>query len=170
MKRRLNGYLFSVENLDVRSFSCGNKDLDEFLTTDEVEFYQKENLGKTFLMYYEHELVAYFTISMDSLRRPLVKRLSKRDFVKKTEEIPAMKIGRLAVATKHQNRAFGRIIMKYGVGKALSMGAGVGCRFLIVQAKPDAIQFYKKSGFDLTRETRRGGHAIAELCILTCTN
>lgn len=146
---------FSVENQDVKTFNCGNKDLDDFLTTDEVDFYQKENLGKTLLVYYDHKLAAYFTISMDSLRRPLIKRLSKRDFVKKTEEIPALKIGRLAVATVHQNKGFGRVIMRYIVGKGLSMGAGVGCRFLIVQAKPEAIDFYKKCGFDLTKETRR---------------
>ena len=32
---------FSVENADVKNFTCGNKDLDDFLTTDEVEFYEK---------------------------------------------------------------------------------------------------------------------------------
>lgn len=99
--------------------------------------------------------MAYFTISMDSLRREYVKRISKRDFVQKVEEIPALKIGRLAVATKYQNRGFGRIIVKYIVGKALSMGAGVGCRFLIVQAKPDAIDFYTKLGFDRVAATRK---------------
>lgn len=96
---RLEFERFSVENADVKNFTCGDKDLDDFLTTDEVEFYERENLGTTFLVYYEHELVAYFTISMDSLRREYVKRMTKRDFVKKVEEIPAMKIGRLAVAT-----------------------------------------------------------------------
>ncbi len=146
---------FSVENADVRNFTCGDPALDEFLTTDEVELYEKEKLGRTFLVYYEHELVAYFTISMDSLRREYVHRKSKNDFVLKVEEIPAMKIGRLAVAEEEQNKGFGRIIMKYIVGKALRMGAGIGVRFLIVQAKPDAIPFYEKCGFDLTKETAR---------------
>jgi len=146
---------FSVENADVKNFTCGNKDLDDFLTTDEVEFYEKENLGKTFLVYYEHELVAYFTMSMDSLRREYVKRMTKRDFVKKVEEIPAMKVGRLAVATEHQNKGLGRAIVRYIMGKALSVGAGVGCRLIIVQAKPGAIDFYEKSGFELTKSVRR---------------
>ena len=144
-----------MENADIKAFACGNQDLDDFLTTNEVRYYERMNLGKTWLVYYEHELVAYFTISMDSLRREYVKRLTKRDFVRKVEEIPAVKIGRLAVATKHQNRGFGRTIMRYIAGKALNIGAGVGCRLLIVQAKPDAMDFYSKCGFDLTKETRR---------------
>ena len=60
-----------MENADIKAFACGDKDLDDFLTTYEVGYYEKMNLGKTWLAYYEHELVAYFTISMDSLRREL---------------------------------------------------------------------------------------------------
>ncbi len=146
---------FSVENADVKNFRCGHKDLDDFLTTNEVALYERENLGKTTLAYYNYELVAYFTVSMDSLRREYIKRRSKKDAFLKTEDIPALKIGRLAVAKKHQNKGFGRIIMKYITGRALLIGAGVGCRLLVLQAKPEARVFYEKMGFDITKKTKR---------------
>lgn len=146
---------FSVENQEIKTFTCGNKDLDEFLTTTEVEYYEKQNLGKTYLGYYNHELVAYFTISMSSLAREYETKLSKTGFIWKPEEIPALKIGRLAVAEEHQNKGFGRIIMKYIVGKAVSVGAGMGCRLLVVQAKPEAKDFYTKFGFDYVTQTKK---------------
>lgn len=49
--RKIEWEPFSVENADVKSFNCGNQDLDDFLTTDEVALYEKERLGKTFLAY-----------------------------------------------------------------------------------------------------------------------
>jgi hypothetical protein len=58
------------ENADVRAFDCGNKDLNEFLTTDQVANYESYLLGRTYLVYWQtrSQLVSYFVISNDSLR------------------------------------------------------------------------------------------------------
>lgn len=66
------------ENQDVRKFTCGNKDLDDFLTTDEVTNYEKEGLGKTYLVYHKENLVAYYTVSNDSLRWEYLKPAKSR--------------------------------------------------------------------------------------------
>ena len=41
------------ENADVRAFDCGNKELNDFLTTREVANYEREKLGKTYLVYWQ---------------------------------------------------------------------------------------------------------------------
>ncbi len=57
-----------LETQRVAGFSCGNTDLDDSLNTEEVEKYDREGLGKTYLVFYNGDLVAYFTISFDGLR------------------------------------------------------------------------------------------------------
>jgi len=154
---RLDVVLFSKENLDVRSFTCGTKDLDEFLTTDEVRTYEEQNLGRTYLVYYEGSLVAYFTVSNDGLRVEYLKKRKSFSIPSKkiVDTYPAVKIGRLAVASAWQNRGVGRHVVAYVAKVALETGARSGVRLLILEAKPESIPFYEKCGFELTFETAR---------------
>lgn len=141
----------------VRNFSCGNKDLDDFLNTEEVDNYEAQNFGKTYLVFYKGDLVAYFTISFDGLRREYLK--THRSFSKAgeviIESIPAIKIGRLAVHKDWQHVGIGRTIIQYIAGMALELSRQGGLRLLIVEAKPESKDFYEKCGFMLTDEVGR---------------
>lgn len=146
-----------LETRKVQSFDCGNKDLNDFLNTEEVAKYEKEGLGRTYLVYYDGELVAYFTVSFDSLRveyLQTVKSFSELAEMR-LEALPAVKIGRLAVDTNHQSLGIGRMLVRYIAGMALEMGGKMGVRLLVLQAKPESIPFYEKCGFKLTYETKR---------------
>ncbi len=138
----------------VEEFDCGNKSLNDFLNTEEVAKYEEEDLGKTYLVFYQGALVAYFTVSSDKLRvsyLQTVKSFSKFAEMK-LYAIPAIKIGRLAVAGDFQSRGIGRTLIAYIAGMALEIGGKMGIRLLILQAKPESISFYEKCGFHLTRE------------------
>lgn len=145
------------ENQDVKGFTCGNKDLDEFLTTEQVRNYEDEGLGRTFLVYLRDKLVAYYTVCNDSLRVEYLKRT--RSFSKPArlivEAYPAVKIGRLATAEEWQGRGIGRAVVAYIARTALESGSQFGVRLLVVEAKPESIPFYEKCGFELTFETAR---------------
>lgn len=75
IKLRIEPFL---ETQRVRSFDCGNADLNDFLNTEEVENYEKEGLGRTYLVFYDGDAVAYFTISSDGLRVEYLKKWSIR--------------------------------------------------------------------------------------------
>lgn len=141
----------------VRGFTCGNKALDEFLSTEEVEKFEREGLGRTFLVYHNGNLVAYYTLSNDSLRIEYLKTV--KSFSKfaefRVDSIPAVKIGRLAVAKEWQNRGVGRLLIARIAAEALFQGQRSGVRLLILEAKPESVRFYEKCGFVLTFETRR---------------
>lgn len=145
------------ENQDVKRFTCGNTDLDEFLTTEEVKDYEAQGLGKTSLVYLQDNLVAYFTVCNDSLRVEYLKKT--RSFSKTAklivDSIPAVKIGRLATAKDWQKKGIGRAVVAYIAKSALETSTRFGVRLLIVEAKPESIAFYEKCGFELTYETRR---------------
>lgn len=146
---------FKSESTAVRLFDCGNKDLNTFLRSDEVANYEKELLGKTTLVFYDGNLVGYYTISNGSLRTEYLK--TWRSFTKAGEvhlnAIPCLIIGRLAVDKRWQNRGIGRAVMQRITIHALDCSKHSGIRLLVVQAKKEATDFYKKLGFDFVFET-----------------
>lgn len=145
------------ETQRVKGFTCGNRDLDDFLNTKEVKEFDEAGLGKTYLVFCDGDLIAYYTISNDSLRADdlkTVKSFSKAA-EEKVEAFPAVKIGRLAVATAWRNRGVGRQILADIAAEALFQGQRSGVRLLVLESKPAAIPFYEKCGFKLTRETKR---------------
>ena len=146
------------ERDQVRKFDSGEPDLDDFLNTEEVEEYERENLGHTTLVFYDGELVAYYTISSDGLRAEYVdaRKLSASHVKKSAQRIeayPALKIGRFAVQRNWQSRGIGRLLIRRIAAIAVTTQPAV--RLIILNAKPKAVPFYQKAGFVLTNEVRR---------------
>ena len=131
--------------------------MDDFLTTDEVQAYETQGLGRTYLAYYEGHLVAYFTVSDDSLRVEYLRK--RKSFYIPSKKIvdayPGIKIGRLATALTWQNKGVGRFVVAYIARLALESGARSGVRLLILESKPGSVDFYEKCGFELTYEVAR---------------
>lgn len=131
------------------TFDCGDSDLNEFLQKD-ADVYQREHLSFTRVVFLGETLVGYITLLTDSivLKTPEKKKLV--DFHDSVMQWPALKIGRLAVATPRQKQCgIGKALLQYAVGLAIRMGreSGVGCRFLTVDAYPISIGFYEHHGF-----------------------
>jgi len=146
-----------IETRKVKDFDCGNQDLNEFLNTNEVQRYDREGLGKTHLVYYKGNLVAYFTTCFSELRWEYVKhvRAFRRHPSEMVDAYPGIKIGRLAVQKIWQGKGIGTALLRYIAGMALSLRDQHGIRLLILQAKLESIPFYERNGFILTLETRR---------------
>jgi GNAT superfamily N-acetyltransferase len=71
---------------------------------------------------------------------------------------PAIKIARLLVDSGRREQGLGTQLVDLAFGIATQeIGPRVGCRFLIVDSKPEAVEFYKKRGFTLldTQENRQ---------------
>ena len=137
------------ENADVRSFDCGNRELNDFLTTDEVSRYEEARLGNTYLVYLQGagELLGYFTISNESLRIEYFRGIKSFSIPGeiRVSTIPGIKVGRLAVSIRHQKRQVGTIILRYITGLALETQAAT--RILFLEAYPESIEFYQRFGF-----------------------
>ncbi len=146
---------FYKDTQKIKKFDCGNNDLNEFLCTDEVIKYEDEKFGKTTLVYYLGELVAYYTLSNDLLKKAYVKRKHGFKMDKfHLEGIPSLTIGRLAVDINYQNKGIGRTLIQKIAMIGLDSSRYAGLRLLLVQAKEDAFEFYEKLGFQFVVETR----------------
>lgn len=146
-----------VETRPVHRFDCGDKDLNDFLTTEEVRRYEEEQVGRTYLVFHRGDLAAYFTVSQGGLRTEYLKtwKSFSRIAEMRLEAIPALTIGRLAVDKRYRRRGIGRAIVHFIAGMALEAQGKIAVRLIILQAKPGSIEFYKKCGFEFTVETKR---------------
>jgi GNAT superfamily N-acetyltransferase len=61
--------------------------------------------------------------------------------------LPALKIARLATHQEYEGRGIGRAMLLKTVAIAMRISCCVGCRMITVDAKPDAVGFYLKYGF-----------------------
>jgi GNAT superfamily N-acetyltransferase len=138
------------ETADVRRFDCGDKDLNDFLTTVEVATYEREGLGRTRLVYWQPEgrLAGYFTISSESLRLEYLRSVKSFSIPGeiRVEAVPGIKIGRLAVERSFQGHGVGSHILRFIAGLALQ--APAACRILFLEAYPESVEFYQKFDFD----------------------
>lgn len=135
------------------NFSCGNKELDDFINTDEVKTYETEMWGKTSLVLMNEKLVAFFTLANTVIRNEWIKeRVNHRPRLRQISQIPALLIGRLAVQKEFQHQGIGSYLLKIIVGKALEMSKTVGIRLVVLTAYPENINWYGDRGFQMCVE------------------
>ncbi|KAA6333950.1 hypothetical protein EZS27_017681 [termite gut metagenome] len=181
---------FSVLNNEVlnecKRISCGIDDLDEFFEQD-VDNYTQQLLGKSYcfrLQIDSSTIVCVFTVSNSKLRvRDLPssrkERITKNiPFEKRFDGYPAVLIGRLGVNIDYQRKGIGNELMEFIKNWFIDSDNKTGCRFIVVDAlnseKQEAINFYKKNGFEFIfsteeyekRYTKNGGDVKSMLFVL----
>ena len=127
---------------DIKSFNCGNKDLDDFLKKYALRNDQN-GYGKTFLMFDNENLVGFFTISSSSIKYeefPVNESLPRYP-------IPSIRIARLAVSKNFQGKGYGKALLTQAFIKILSVSDTIGIRLVVVDAKESSASFYEKYGF-----------------------
>jgi GNAT superfamily N-acetyltransferase len=135
-----------MKKMNVTGFSCGVKDIDEFIQKEALDF-EKERLGVTYLFVHDKELVGFATLSMADLKREKMEAEDRPEL--KIENYPALLIGQLAVCEKLQGQDVGTFICDFCFDRALRLSKRVGCRFMVVNAVESALGFYEKYGFVL---------------------
>ena len=139
----------------VSKFECGDEDLNDFIL-NESNLYRNALLSVTYVVEHKQtkEVIAYFSLSND--------KISISDFESKTEfnrfrkhkyeneksllTYPAIKIGRLAIATSAQHQSIGTYLLEF-IEDYFLLDNKSGCRFVTVDAYIDAIPFYIKNNY-----------------------
>ena len=146
---------------NVVTFDCGNVDLNNFLLNDAAK-YQKARLSVTHILTVPTDdtvrIAGYFCLLTDKLvfdptdekQKKVWKDFNKENkihFNKHRKTYPAVKIGRLAVASAFAGKGLGSLMIEQIIFMVINMN-NIGCRFITVDAYRDAFDFYLKNDFD----------------------
>lgn len=141
------------DTLNIAQFDCGDskehKTLNTFLKERALN-HQKDMISTTLIAYDEDRVAGYITLLASELKVQKGKQDVFRENVsmKKNygyEEYPALKIGRLAVDKEYQGKhIIGPYLFRLAIGIAQTVNKNIGVRFIVVDAKGIAVDWYKQ--------------------------
>jgi GNAT superfamily N-acetyltransferase len=135
---------------DLSSFSSSNEDLNDFLHNDALKS-QEDLISRTYLCLRRSYLAGFFTLVTDTIEVKLVEREDGIDDYA-YQKYPAIKIARMAVDKKLSGAGVGRYLLLAAIGKVHHLSLEVGCRYITVDSKREAIGFYRKNGFKIIKK------------------
>lgn len=129
----------------ISSFDCGETALNSFLTECASQN-EKKGVGRTYLLVENEEIIGYFTLSAAEIRCDSLSDKQKKGLPR--YPIPAIRIARFAIDCRFRGKGYGKTMMRYALTKCVSVALNVGVVFVIVDAKPNAISFFRRFGFE----------------------
>ena len=141
----------------VRSFDCGDRDLNDFILNHAAAF-QKYLIAVTYACVDVDDaskVYAYCSLANDKVaitdfkdRAEFNRFRKKRGFPneKRLKSYPAVKLCRLGVETSAKGQQIGTTVLDY-IKSMFVIENKTGCRFLTVDAYLEAVPFYVKNGF-----------------------
>ena len=152
---------------DVSDFRVGPekyRPLEVFLVQAAKRFH-KRNLARTYVLGADRrQIVAYLTLVCGEVELQAGKSpAAEHDKSYRYKSYPAVKIARLAVDERYRGKALGKMLVTLALGIAKDQVCpAVGCRFVTVDAKSDAVKFYERLGFSFleTEQNRQRSEPI----------
>ena len=127
------------------SFDCGEETLNVFLR-EYAGQNERKGVGRTYLLVDGDALLGYFALSAAEIRCEGLSERQKKGLPR--YPIPAIRIARFAISKSMQGMGYGNRMMRYALGKCLSVALSIGVVFITVDAKPKAVPFYERFGFE----------------------
>ena len=150
-----------AEHHNLSDFQSYEQELVDFLIEDALTN-QKNKISVTYLWFLKTgELIGYVTLLNDRINlEGNLKDIFRRRGIQ-YHSLPALKIGRLCVDNRFLRRGIGTMMIDFSIKVAYHIFEGYsGCRFIVLDAKrnteKDPIHFYKKQGFELLKERKKG--------------
>lgn len=137
-----------------KNFDCGDDDLNEFLKEDSLD-HAKSKIAVTYLFLYEDALLGFFCVGMHTIKPDETALEVLKERGKNYPLLPAILIGRLGVDKRYWGRGVGTGIIKVVLGLALKASRRMGCRFIVVDAYHNVVDFYKKNGFKILTKGKK---------------
>ena len=146
---------FSVEELNPRrhdraGFDCGVEPLNRYLRTLAAQ-HRTKGVATTFVLVDTDRpatILGYYSLSAAALAFEQLTDADRKGLP--SYPIPAVRIGRLAIARVHRGQRLGELLLANAVKRVLLTRTTLGVFALLVEAKDaPAEAFYRKYGFRL---------------------
>lgn len=130
---------------DRASFSSGNIDLDRFFLRYAGQNQFRHHIGTTYVAVDAGTIVGFATVAASEIAPQTMVPLKRKRLPK--YPVPVLRLARLAVDERAKGKGIGTLLLRAVFALAQRMAGDVGCAGVLVDAKPDAVAFYKRLGF-----------------------
>jgi GNAT superfamily N-acetyltransferase len=147
-------YLRKLADSDsVQSFKVGSESflpLKTFLQKQAKPF-QQASIAQTYVAVTDNNaVIGFVTLTCSEIDLQNGYDLSDCHHANNYEFLPAVKIARLAVDSRYRSSGIGSTLIAYTIALIQDkIAENVGCRFIVTDAKSEAVNFYEKHGFVL---------------------
>jgi GNAT superfamily N-acetyltransferase len=143
----LKRHIRRLEPADDRThFRSGNIELDRFFQRYAGQNQFRHHIGTTYLACNDSgAILGYATLSASELtvsRLPGTRRKKLPAY-----PLPVLRLARLAVDENYRGQGVAKELLRAVFVLAHKMASDMGCVGVVVDAKPDAVEFYRKFGF-----------------------
>jgi GNAT superfamily N-acetyltransferase len=129
------------------AFQSGNEDLDRFFHRFAASNQFVEHIGSTYVAVGDQDkILGFATLAGATIQAEAFASTRKRRLPR--YPLSALRLARLAVSIDARKQGIGSLLVKYAFAQALEMAARIGCVGMLVDAKPEAVAFYRKLGFE----------------------
>jgi len=147
----------------INKFNCQDKEVEKFLKEKALEF-DRRNKSRTYLIvdvenFEEYKILAYFTLTMKSLKlNPVVSKskIKKMDgFRSDIKETEAVLIGQLGKNQDYKNQIDGKTILKTAIEIVYASHNLIGGRIVFLECAnhEKVVRFYEENGFAFLQES-----------------
>ncbi|SLM31183.1 GCN5-related N-acetyltransferase [Desulfamplus magnetovallimortis] len=132
---------------DRTQFDCGNLTLNIYLQKTARQHISK-GMSRTFVLINDDNprtILGFYTLSICEIETDYLPRKIAKQY---PDQVPAVKLARLAVSMKKQNNGYGSYLIGSAVEKVILISEHVGIIGLFVDAKDDHVKkYYEQFGF-----------------------
>lgn len=133
------------ESDDRSQFRSGDPDLDRFLQKFAGQNQFRHYLGVTYVAADGRRILGFATVAPGHIEIDELPAAARRTLPR--YPLPVLRLARLAVDQSAQGHGLGAKLLRFVLHLALRMANDYGCVGVVVDAKPDAVDFYAKYGF-----------------------
>src|SRR5436190_6961888 len=128
-------------------FRSGSDELDRFVHRHAASNQFAEHIGTTYVAVGDDgRILGFVTVAGAAIEADANAATRKRRLP--SYQLPALRLARLAVSAGAQKKGIGSILVRYTFALALEQASRVGCIGVLVDAKPEAVDFYSRLGFE----------------------
>lgn len=132
---------------DRKGFDCGDADLNGWLKQTARQ-HKEKGISSTFVAVADEEsteVLGYYAIGLaEIVNADLPAQYGKR----LPTRVPAFRLGPLATALQHQRKGVGEHLLFDAIDRVTRIVKEVGGIGLVVNAKPSAVDYYRRYGFE----------------------
>jgi len=131
---------------DRSRFRSGQPDLDRFFARYAGQNQFRHHIGSTYVAVEDSEILGFMTVSPAQIEidhLPAAQRKHLPHY-----PLPVLRLARLAVVESAQGRGIGHLLLRAALRLTRKMSEALGSVGLVVDAKLEAVAFYRRYGFE----------------------